>query len=90
MAIVIASPRAESWDVAGVVRPGFCVSFILGKKQGKMNHSEPGWLETIAWSKSSVARTLSSSRGSRRHKLGVAVADRLHDHLLACLKASPS
>src|SRR3954451_13286766 len=29
MAIVIASPRAESWGVAGVVRPGFCVSFIL-------------------------------------------------------------
>jgi hypothetical protein len=83
MAIVIASPRAESWGVAGVVRPGFCVSFILGKKQGKINH-------TIAWSKSSVARTLSSSRGSRRHKLGVVVAGRLHDHLLACLKASPS
>jgi len=74
MAIVIASPRAESFGVAGVVRPGFWVSFNLGKKQGKING----------------ARTLSSSRGSRRHKLGVAVAGRLHDHLLACLKASPS
>jgi len=31
MAIVIASPRAENWGIAGVVRPGFCVSFILGK-----------------------------------------------------------
>jgi len=42
MAIVIASPRAESWGVAGVVRPGFCASFILGKEQGKINHTEPG------------------------------------------------
>src|SRR6476646_1525771 len=42
MAIVIASPRAESWGVAGVVRPGFCVSFILSKNRGKINHAEPG------------------------------------------------
>jgi hypothetical protein len=39
---VIASPRAESWGVAGVVRPGFCVSFILSKNRGKINHAEPG------------------------------------------------
>jgi hypothetical protein len=42
MAIVIASPRAESWGVAGVVRPGFCVSFILSKNRGKINHAEAG------------------------------------------------
>jgi hypothetical protein len=24
------------------VRPGFCVSFILSKNRGKINHAEPG------------------------------------------------
>jgi hypothetical protein len=41
MAIVIASPRAENWGVAGVVRPGFGVPFILGKNSGKIKHTEP-------------------------------------------------
>jgi len=42
MAIVIASPRAESWGVAGVVRRGSALRLHLRQKQGKNKLYEPG------------------------------------------------
>src|SRR5262245_10397793 len=63
MAIVIASPRAESWGVAGVVRPGFCVSFTLSKNRGKINHAEPG---DFPRSHRSLGQSVRGSKASRQ------------------------
>ena len=64
MAIVIASPRAESWGVAGVVRPGFGVSFILEH----IHRQQAGIREKLAEVRVRVARRMSAYRGSNGRK----------------------